>query len=787
MSTSPAPASAPVRRDPPRSLAEDLRAREDHELVALLEARSDLAVPVPPDLGSLAVRATTRASVQRALDLLDAPALQVVEAMAVLPEPVTAAAVGRAWGADAREQVARLRALALVWGTPRALRLVRMAREVLGPHPAGLGPPLEQAVERRSPARTAALAEALGLGEVGDPVRALEQVRALLSDPVRLEAVLAGAPAGAREVLDRLTWGSAVGEHPAAAGDDGPVGWLLTHGLLAVHETGRVVVPREVGLVLRGGRTHRSPATSIPAVVGEPVRAGTAEHAAAGSAAEAVRLVGEALGVAGRTTLTARRTGGLGVRELRRVAVALDVDEGVAALVLQTAHSAGLLDADGEESPSWLPTAAADAWAEQPVEVRWAGLATAWLAGDSVASLVGTRDRGGAVRGALSEDVRRPSTTALRREVLQELAAVAEDRAARTEEVLARLDHRSPRRAGPGRDDLVGRLLTEAAWLGLTGQGVLAPPARALLADEPAEAARRLGELLPAPVDHVLLQADLTAVAPGPLVPELAAEVDLAADVESRGAATVYRFTPESVRRALDAGRTADELLAVLEDASPTGVPQPLSYLVRDVARRHGLVRVGAASAFLRAEDPAALSELLVDRRLAGLGLRRLAPTVLAADADGPVVLEALRRVGLAPAAEAADGSLLVPPRTARRAAPRRRRPVTVTGPRPPSHEELAAAVGRWRLGESGPRPGSVDLPYLDPRVSLEVLRDAVGSRRPVWVGYVDETGRTTRRLLEPLAVSGGRLTAVEAGRPGPRTYSVHRVTGVVVAPEVPD
>ena len=78
-------------------------------------------------------------------------------------------------------------------------------------------------------------------------------------------------------------------------------------------------------------------------------------------------------------------------------------------------------------------------------------------------------------------------------------------------------------------------------------------------------------------------------------------------------------------------------------------MPQPLAYLVRDVARRHGLVRVGHASSFLRAEDPAALAELLVDRRLAGLGLRRLAPTVLAADADGPVVLDALRRVGPGP------------------------------------------------------------------------------------------------------------------------------------------
>jgi hypothetical protein len=783
--SSPAPASAPGRRDAPRSLADDLRSRPDGELVELLLARTDLAVPVPTDLGSLAVRATTRASVQRVLDQLDAPALQVVEALAVLPEPVTPTAVSRAWGADARAHLARLRTLGLVWGTPRALRLVRVAREVLGPFPAGLGPPLAQTLERRSPARLAALAQRLGLGEIGDPVRAAEQVAEVFADPARLEALLADAPDGSREVLDRLSWGTPVGEHPGGVDDEGPVGWLLRHGLLAVPEPGLVVLPREVALTLRGGRTHREPATDLPAVVGEPVRPGTAEHAAAGSASEAVRLVAELLGVAERTTLTVRRAGGLGVRELRRVAVALDVAEPVAALVAELAAAAGLLAADGEEQPAWVPTLTADDWLEEPVHVRWVALAAAWLASDVVASLVGTRDRSGTVRAALSDDVRRPSSVRLRHDLLVELAEVPEDRAARREELLARLDHRSPRRAGPGRDDLVTRLLHEAAWLGLTGQGVLAPPARALLAEDTAAAAERLGALLPEPVDHLLLQADLTAVAPGPLTRDLAAHVELAADVESRGTATVYRFTADSVRRALDAGRTADELLAVLEEASPNGVPQPLSYLVRDVARRHGLVRVGHASSFLRAEDPAALEELLVDRRLAGLALRRLAPTVLASPAEGPVVLETLRRIGLAPAAEAADGTLLVPGRSTRRTSPRRRRPGTAATPRPPSAGELADAVARWRLAESGPRPGSVDLPFLEPRVSLEVLRDAVTTGRAVWIGYVDETGRTTRRLLEPITLSGGRLTAVEVGRPGTRTFSVHRVTGVAVAAEV--
>ncbi|MCZ9337956.1 helicase-associated domain-containing protein, partial [Streptomyces sp. TRM76130] len=68
------------------------------------------------------------------------------------------------------------------------------------------------------------------------------------------------------------------------------------------------------------------------------------------------------------------------------------------------------------------------------------------------------------------------------------------------------------------------------------------PPAEQAAAT--AAAARVLAPLLPEPLDHVLLQADLTAVAPGPLQRPLAELLDAVADVESKGGATVYRFTP---------------------------------------------------------------------------------------------------------------------------------------------------------------------------------------------------------------------------------------------------
>ena len=57
---------------------------------------------------------------------------------------------------------------------------------------------------------------------------------------------------------------------------------------------------------------------------------------------------------------------------------------------------------------------------------------------------------------------------------------------------------------------------------------------------------------------------------PGPLTPELAEQVELIADLESGGAASVYRITEASVRRALDTGRSSSELITMLTAHSRT-------------------------------------------------------------------------------------------------------------------------------------------------------------------------------------------------------------------------
>src|SRR5690625_3171005 len=97
-------ASAMPAGPPGESLAAHLRQWEDARLTRLLRLRPDLATPPPSSITSLAARASSRASVTRALGEVDRPTLTVAEALTVLSTPqmpaslelLSAAEIGRA-------------------------------------------------------------------------------------------------------------------------------------------------------------------------------------------------------------------------------------------------------------------------------------------------------------------------------------------------------------------------------------------------------------------------------------------------------------------------------------------------------------------------------------------------------------------------------------------------------------------------------------------------------------------------------------------------------------------
>ncbi|MFF8836275.1 helicase-associated domain-containing protein [Streptomyces sp. NPDC015130] len=813
----------------PRTLAEALRARGDDGLAALLRARPDLLGPVPNDLTQLATRAGTRGSVIRAIERLDRFALQTAEALAVGPDPtpypVLLGLLAGDEGDPAIEAalpgaVALLREQALVWGEDERLRLVRTARELLAPSaqhpsPTGLGPTVAEATSGMSPGRVQEIIAAAGLTATHDPVSAVAVLTELFTDRTRMGGLLDTAPPEALAVLDRLVWGPPYGE--VTANPAPPVQWLRDRGLLLPVSARTMVLPREVALHLRGGRAHRSPEPAAPElVVRRDYRPQVVDSAAAGQAYVALATVEELLkswDLGGPPVL---RAGGLAVRDLKRIAAALDVSEQIACFWLELAYGAGLLASDGEADERYAPTPAYDDWLDLPPAERWALLVTPWLDATRTPGLVGGQDAKGRTLSALGPELDRSAAPEVRHRVLFLLATLPPGAAADPESLLARLRWERPLRGAEGsasagaatvRSRVAAWTLEEAELLGLTGRGALSGPARALLnlplaeaatAAEPGggvelsvaatRAATLLAPLLPEAVDHVLLQADLTAVAPGPLRRPLADALGVLADVESKGGATVYRFTPGSVRRALDSGQTASDLHDFLARHSRTPVPQPLAYLIDDVARRHGHLKVGAASAYVRCDDDTVLGEILADRRSASLGLRRLAPTVLAAQADPVALLDGLRSMGYAPAAESAEGDVLIARADTYRT-PARTAPVPVPdGPPSPDATLLTAAVRAIRAGDraatavrkepSEPTAAGA-LPRTSAAETLATVQAAAMTGSAVWIGYVNAEGAASQRVIAPVRVEGGFVTGYDHTADEVRTYPLHRITGV--------
>ncbi|MDF5757819.1 helicase C-terminal domain-containing protein [Spongiactinospora sp. TRM90649] len=773
--------------------ADWLRGRDDEELRALVTARPELVTPVPAHIAGLASRATTPSAVGRAIDRLDRFALAVLETLVLLPPPVhqrelrtlMRRAAGGARGAFEEAlngTLRRLRELALVYGPETAPAPAPGVREALDP-PAGLGPPAVVVFRDYAPERLGEIAHDVGAGPG-------ERVPDLLGVPGVVERLVEEVSPQARAALDELAWGPATGRlanarRPArTATAQSPIEELLARGLLGATGDETVTLPREVALYLRGGRFHRDLLPGAPALRGPERTAGLAERTAAGQAFAFIRVVEDLCERWSVEPPGVLRTGGLAVRDLKRAALSLDLPEWSAALVVEVAFAAGLIVAAGGVDGEWLPSALYDAWRIKPGEERWAALAGSWLTMDRVPGLAGERDDRDRLMNALTPELRRGAAHEVRAATLAVLASSAHDVAPDAASVRERLAWEQPRRRGPYRDRLIDFTLREAEQLGVTGLGVLSAHGRALADGDSGAATKLLAPLLPQPVDHVLLQADLTAVAPGPLTGDLRRWLALAADVESTGGATVYRFGEGSVRRALDAGHGAEELLAVLARHSATPVPQPLTYLISDVARRHGRIRVGSAGAYIRCDDPSVLDQVMADRRALPLRLRRLAPTVIASRSARAALVDGLRAMGYAPVAESLDGDVIVSRPDARRAEGQPARAATVVNGL--DRDVVAAAVRAIRAGDAAHqarRPAvespEGEVPRSPATATINTLQQAIRQGGRVWIGYLDNQGHATSRILEPARMEGGYLTAYDETRAAVHRFALHRITGV--------
>ena len=301
---------------------------------------------------------------------------------------------------------------------------------------------------------------------------------------------------------DRLTTAIPRGATDPKSGIARAVTALIAAGLLRRVDADTVELPREVGMALRGDEPLGPIQVTPPKdTVREPgVR--TVDGTGGGQAVATVDRLGRLLDDIGQSPPPALKSGGLGIRELRRLAKAMGTDELVTAMDVEVLAAAGLIaavDARGRVTESWTPTTDADDFLDGPT--RRPGRRSrpsGWTCG-AIPSRVGSRDASDKVQNALSPELSWIRGPAERRFVLNALAELPPGSGLDLPALSARLAWRSPLRPAEQRDAVLTATIAEATAMGVVAFTALTTAGRELLAGSTAGAEAALAKALPEP------------------------------------------------------------------------------------------------------------------------------------------------------------------------------------------------------------------------------------------------------------------------------------------------
>lgn len=459
------------------------------------------------------------------------------------------------------------------------------------------------------------------------------------------------------------------------------------------------------------------------------------DHLAAERAFSATTAAAELLFELKREPARLLARGAIGQPETRRLASAIAIDEAAVPLLLGAAERAGLVARDHLQL---RPADGHGDWLERTAGERWLTLAEAWAA-----------ELPGDIRAHLAS---RPDV--LWGSALREWLAWLYP--AGGEWLRERVDAR----------------LGETEYLGITAEEVLSSAGTALLAGDADRASSLLSAQLPAPVERLYLQHDLSAVAPGPLAPGIDARLRTMADVEGRAIASSYRMSASSISRAVAGGETAESILEFLDAISLSGIPQPLRYLVEETAARHGLLRVGElprseagnsdAVTYIRSEDSVLLGAVLVDRSLSVLGLSASGMNQIVSRRELSQLFWALVEARYPVAAEDSAGQLVSLQRHGR-----------VRETAEEAISPLVVLVERLRLLDAD-APDDTGQAWLSRQ-----LESAIRSKSTLTVSVRMPNGAVIDYRLEPTSIAGGRLRARDQVSEIERTLPLSSIAAV--------
>jgi hypothetical protein len=751
--------SAVPRTRESMTLSRALRSMDAGEIAAVLRHRPDAAEAARKTrltVGALAGLLSRRQSILRTIRTLDEYLFNLLVVAVWKGGEATLAEIRDGAGTSddqLRAGGADLARRALAWLTPGGgtLWVPRCVAEVVE----DMGIPGYHArpfLEGRTVAELTGIASNLGLAWKKTPRKAvvIDGLVAALSDARVVHAALSELPAYVADLFHALRedggyapWDVLIETGIADYSDQfggyerepSALRLLEQRGLVLSSRYGQeagaygAVVPGEVEVALSGGRVvprcrRRPPEPREVVDVPGPER----------DPEQLVMEAGLLLEWWGAHPATRLKGGGLGTRELRKAAQQTAIDERVVRFIYALLAEGGLLHQDAEVV---TPTSQTEMWAERTPAERWDLLFRVWRE-----SLLWSESTEGLIALGKNDLI---DHSEIRTAALAALQRLPEGRGMDPESVGAVAYWLRPHifHCEACAVELIGRVVDGLCTLGVAARSpaiALFEPARSAFVDPQWTERRPEAFTAASPVETCTVQADLTVIVPGPPSYELGKNLALFTELQAVAPARIYRITEGSLRRALDAGSSATEMISLLVRHAPKGVPQAVRYFIDDLARRHGRVRIGEAGVFIRTDQPDQLAAIVADRRVAKFEPSVLAPTVaVVSGVKLAALLKTLRVAGYMPVSE--QNGVAVEARTTHPIV--RRSDVEPVALWEDEALELAESLLNFSSDSAGPGDGVTERAEI-----VALLERAMETKTTVEVGYLTDDGLTVEAAV---------------------------------------
>ncbi len=609
----------------PGTLAEDLATRSDDALVALLAARPDLASPPPAGTSVLAQRALAAPSINLVADDLDLLGVAVLEQIIRLcsaaagrrgdeapgvgttsADEVRTALSGRADDADITARIDTLRDRALVWGPDDALRTAAHAPAALPGRGLHLTGPLAEldtdalraridGLDERERELLDTLAQGSPLGRTRDAARPrTPRGRSPGCSPSTCSPASTTRPSSSHPSSGPSSGANAPGSTRSPRTFPGGRRQSCRRGSSAIRGEGR-----------RRGRGRGGTRTAPP-----PRRDARRPGGGTGG--------GVAVGWAGSPRTPARRQGDRPRRDparVRRRGRRRSATAGQRIPRPPDRRRRGGVGTHRRGRHLDTPTAA---------EKRWQTVLEAWWTMPRRAWLIGEPSTEGSPTPALAGDLHDVAAPLERRMVIAALAGAEPGTSVDVDSLMELLAWRHPRWQRRLHRRSVEATLDEARMVGVVARGALSSVG-GLCSTSPSTVTRGRPPRVrrrqdAAPGDgRRPPRTDRLLSHPGRPDDHRPRSVDTRARdraVHARRPRIRRRSIGVSRHRGLGAPRPRHRSdrhrdHGFVAAHSRTPVPQSLEYLVADVARRHGQLRVGVATSFVRCEDATTLAAVL--------------------------------------------------------------------------------------------------------------------------------------------------------------------------------